>query len=320
MMPAARDVANRIIDVHHHILPPAYLAAIGDRLGPQGLLGPPPRWTPALSVEAMDRNGIAAAVTSISSPGVWFGEAEETGKLARLCNDFAANLKRDYPGRFGMFAVLPLPDIDASLREIEYALDVLKTDGFGLLTNYDGKYPGDAAFAPVFDELNRRKAVVYFHPTIAGYGRYFPEIPAPSLEFPFDTTRAITSLLYSGTLLRCRDIRFIFSHAGGTVPFLAERIARLIIRPEFRATAPDGVLAELARLHYDMALAANPLTFGPLRQLVGAHKILFGSDYPHAGEPTMTATVQGLGNLDLSEGELRAIHYENAQTLFPRLR
>jgi predicted TIM-barrel fold metal-dependent hydrolase len=187
------------------------------------------------------------------------------------------------------------------------------------LTNYNGRYPGDAAFAPIFEELNRRKAVVYFHPTIPGYGRYFPEIPAPTLEFPFDTTRAITSMLYSGTLKKCRNISFIFSHAGGTVPFLAERIARLTIRPDFRDAAPDGVLAELARLYYDTALAANLLCFGPLRRLVNVSHILFGSDYPHAGEPTMTATVKGLADLDLSETERRAIEAGNALNLFPAL-
>jgi predicted TIM-barrel fold metal-dependent hydrolase len=312
-------VNTGIIDVHHHILPSAYPAAVGERLGPQGLLGPPPQWSPALSIEAMDRNGIGTAVTSISSPGVWFGDVRETWRLARLCNEYASGLKRDHPGRFGMFAVLPLPDVDASLREIEYVLDALKGDGFGLLTNYSGKYPGDALFAPVFDELNRRKAVVFFHPTMAGYGRYFPEIPAPSLEFPFDTTRAITSLLYSGTLARCRSVRFIFSHAGGTVPFLAERIARLIIRPEFRSTAPDGVLAEFARLYYDTALAANPLCFSPLRQLVSTSNILFGSDYPHAGEPTMNATVQGLRDLKLDEADRSAIETGNGLRLFPGL-
>src|SRR4051812_6723307 len=154
-------------------------------------------------------------------------------------HDYAAKMRQEHPGRFGLFASLPLPDVEGSLREIAYALDELRADGIGLLTNYDGKYPGEAAFAPVFDELNRRKAVVYFHPAAApccalhgcnahgGIG-----VPAATLDFPFDTTKAVTSLLFGGTFARCRDIRFIFSHAGGTIPFLAERIARLEARPE----------------------------------------------------------------------------------------
>ncbi len=171
----------------------------------------------------MDRNGIATAVTSISAPGLWFGDSEMTNKLTRQCNDYAAQMRIDHPGRFGMFASLPLPNIDASLREIEYSLDTLRADGIGLMTNCEGKYPGDVAFAPIFDELNRRKAVVYFHPTSAPCSNCLSEIPAATLDFPFDTTRAVTSLLFGGTFARCPDIRFIFSHAGGTVPFLADR-------------------------------------------------------------------------------------------------
>ena len=308
-----------IIDTHHHILPPAYVTAIGPRIGPQGLMGPAPRWSPALSIEVMDRNGITSALTSISAPGVWFGDVGETRRLARQCNEYAARLKADHPGRFGMLAVLPLPDIEGSLSEIAYALDVLKAEGFGLLTNYDGRYPGDAAFRPVLDELNRRKAVVFFHPTNGPYKPLPEDVPPPSLEFPFDTTRAITNLLFTGTFGRCREARFIFAHAGGAVPFLAERIARLMIKPEFKANVPDGVYAEVGRLFYDTALSANRLIFGPLRQLVPMTNILFGSDFPHAGEPTLAATIGGLRQLDLTPQEVRAIERENAARLFPTL-
>ncbi len=199
------------IDVHHHILPPDYVAAVGDdRIGPLILAGRTPEWTPAMSVEAMDRHGVATAVTSISAPGLWFGDDEESARLARLCNEYAAGIRRDHPGRFGMFASLPLPDVDASLAEIEHALDTFEADGIGLLTSYGDRYPGDPAFAPVFDELDRRGAVVYFHPTDAPCSQCLPEIPAATLDFPFDTTRAVVSLLYSGTFARCRNVRFIF--------------------------------------------------------------------------------------------------------------
>jgi predicted TIM-barrel fold metal-dependent hydrolase len=225
-------------------------------------------------------------------------------------------MRCDHPNRFGVFASLPLPDIEGSLREIAYALDELKSEGIGLLTNYDGKYPGDPAFAPVFEELNRRKAVVYFHPAQApccaahGIG-----VPAATLDFPFDTTKAITSMLFAGTFARCRDIRFIFSHAGGTVPFLAERIARLQVRPEFRAAVPDGVMFELKRLFFDTALSANELAFSALLKLVAPDQVLFGSDYPFAPETTMTATVKGLAELGLPAEVLRAIERTNALKL-----
>src|SRR5579883_1188097 len=306
------------IDVHHHILPPEYVASVGDaRIGPLILAGRTPQWTPAQSVEAMDRNGIATAVTSISAPGLWFGDPRATRDLARHCNDYAAEMRRDHPGRFGLFASLPLPDVDASLKEIEYSLDVLRADGIGLLTSFGNQYPGDPAFAPVFDELDRRKAVVYFHPTAAPCSQCLGEIPAATLEFPFDTTRAITSLLYSGTFARCRNIRYIFSHAGGTVPFLAERIARLAVKPEYKKMVPEGVIAELRRLYYDTALSANPFAFRALMHLVPASQILFGSDYPFAPESTMVATVRGLAELELGAVDLHAIERDNALRLMP---
>jgi len=308
------------LDVHHHILPPTYLRLVGaERIGPLLVAGKPPVWTPQHSIEAMDRNGIEKSITSISAPGLWLGDTESTRRLTRECNDYAAKMRQDHPGRFGLFASLPLPDVEGSLREIAYALDELKADGIGLLTNYDGKYPGDVAFAPVFEELNRRKAVVYFHPTEApccaahGVG-----VPAATLDFPFDTTKAITSMLFAGTFARCRDVRFIFSHAGGTVPFLAERIARLQVRPEFTASVPDAVMFELKRLFFDTALSANELAFSALLKLVAPEQVLFGSDYPFAPETTMTATVKGLTELGLPAEVLRAIERTNALKLFAR--
>jgi predicted TIM-barrel fold metal-dependent hydrolase len=308
------------IDVHHHILPPNYVRLVGDeRIGPLLVAGKTPVWTPQHSIEAMDRNGIEKSITSISAPGLWLGDTESTRRLTRECNDYAAKMRQNHPGRFGLFASLPLPDVEGSLREIAYALDELKADGIGLLTNYDGKYPGDVAFSPVFEELNQRKAVVYFHPTEApccaahGVG-----VPAATLDFPFDTTKAITSMLFAGTFARCRDVRFIFSHAGGTVPFLAERIARLQVRPEFKASVPDGVMFELKRLFFDTALSANELAFSALLKLVAPEQVLFGSDYPFAPETTMTATVKGLTELGLPAEVLRAIERTNALKLFAR--
>ena len=312
---------NYIIDVHHHILPPDYIKVVGDaRIGPLLVSGRTPEWNVNLSIEAMDRNGIATAITSISAPGLWFGEREETRILARHCNDYAAAIRRDRPGRFGMFACLPLPDVEASLKEIDYALDVLDAEGIGLLTSYGDRYPGDPAFQPIFDELDRRKAIVFFHPTAAQCSQCLEQIPAATLEFPFDTTRAITSLLYGGTFARCRNISFIFSHAGGAVPFLAERIARLAVKREFGRHVPDGVVPELQRLYYDTALSANRYAFRSLLELVPPAQVLFGSDYPFAPEATMTATIRELGNLGLRPEDRRAIERENALRLLPRMK
>jgi 6-methylsalicylate decarboxylase len=310
--------ALTLIDVHHHILPPIYVETLGERLGTQGLFGSA-SWDASRSLESMDSNGIATAIMSISGPGFWFGNPAETQNLVRACNDFAAVLRDHHRSRFGLFASLPLPDVGASLRELEYAFDTLSTDGFVLFTNYNGTYPGDESFEPVFDELNRRQAVVFFHPNEPTYGRFPRNIPLPTLEYPFETTRAITSLLFGGTFAKFRDIRFIFSHAGGSLPYLAERIARLAMNPELKKKVPNGVIPELQRLYFDIALSANRITFASLLALTEPTKTLFGSDYPHAGEATMAATVSGLQQLGLAPDAVRGIQWENAARLFPRL-
>jgi 6-methylsalicylate decarboxylase len=307
------------IDIHHHILPPVYVAQARERIlavaadfGPKLM-----NWEPAKAVDALDRGGVATAVTSMSTPGIWFGDVEETRRLARQCNEFGAQMAKDYPGRFGLFATLPLPDVDGSLNEIAYAFDVLKADGVGLMTNYSDIYPGDERFAPVFDELNRRKAVVYFHPTAAGCcTRHGLDLPDAIMEYPFDTARAIVSLLYGGTLTRCADAKFIFSHAGGILPMLAYRIARWAsIDKELIKRIPSGGMPEFRKLFYDIVSATNPITFNAVRELAGIPQLLFGSDYPY-WEPAMTAAE--LAKLGLGADDLHALECGNASRLLPQ--
>jgi predicted TIM-barrel fold metal-dependent hydrolase len=315
-----------LIDLHHHILPPAYLSVVRDMLIASWKLKAQPHsylparvleWSPQHSLVEMDRNGVATSIVSISAPGIWFGDAQSARALARNINEYAAQLAKDYPGRFGFFATVPLPDTEGSLREIAYALDVLKADGIGFSTNYGDKWPGDPAYAPVFDELNRRKAVVYFHPTGPMCCRdLIPNVPYVLTELPHDTTRAITSLLFSGSFARLRDIRFIFSHAGGTVPMLADRISQYSAQMESIASkVPKGVEYELKRLFYEIASSANPPAMAALMKLVSTSQILFGSDYPYV---PIALTTSGLTHLGLSPPELRAIGCGNAAALFPR--
>ena len=306
------------IDTHHHFVPPFYLAEVGAEAIARTLVsGKAPDWTPGHSIDAMDRNGIATAVVSISAPGFLCEEVKQAD-LCRRCNDYAARMRADFPGRFGSFAGLPLPDIDASLAEIERALGELKAEGICLLTNYGGRYLGDPLFDPVFDELNRRGAVVYVHPAEGPCTCGFA-LPPASLEYPFDTTRAIASLLFSGTFSRARNVKFIFSHAGGTIPFVAERLARLERRPDYARHLPEGVIAELERLHYDTALSANRLAMNTLLGLVTPRQVLFGSDYAYAPEEAMAGTVKGLAALDLPAEDLAAIERGNALRLMPSL-
>lgn len=311
------------IDVHHHIMPPGYVAELGtEKIFRQagGIYPGPLEWTPAGAVELMDRCGVATGIGSVSAPGTWFGDVAEGRKLSRICNEYAAKIASDYPGRFGSFAALPLPDVEGSLREIEYAFDTLKADGICLMTSYGNRWPGEKEFAPVFDELNRRKAVVFFHPTVAPCSmNLITDVPDSVIEFPIDTMRAVVSMLYSGTLTRCRDMKCIFSHTGAGVPLLAARISGLVKRDKrLAAMIPDGPMAELKRLYYDTALSARPETLAPLLQLVTPANILFGTDYPW-GSMSIADTVAGLAKHGFSPKELRQIECDNALAMMPSL-
>jgi len=311
-----------LIDVHHHILPTGYLAVARDRIIAQGQKYLPAtvlEWTPENSLAEMDRVGVATAIVSISTPGVWFGGVEADRRLARECNEYAAGLVRQYPGRFGFFAAVSLPDIDGSLGEITYALDVLKADGIGLMTSYGDQWPGDPKFAPVFEELNRRSTVVYIHPTGPNCCReLIPYVPYVMTELPHDTTRAITSLLFAGAFAKFRNVRFVFSHAGGTLPMVAGRIARQgKAIPEFADKVPNGVDYELKRLYYEIAGSANRPAIAALTNLVPTSQILFGSDYPW-GRIGMTA--DAMTDVGFSAAEVQAVGHDNALALFARLK
>lgn len=274
-------------------------------------------WTPARSLAEMDASGVMTAIVSISTPGIWLGTVQDARSLARQCNEYAAKLVADYPGRFGFFAAIPLPDTEGSLREIAYALDVLKADGIGLMTSYGDKWPGDPTYSAVFDELNRRKAVVYFHPTAPMCcANLMPHVPQSTTEYPHDTTRAVTSLLFSGAFTRLRDVRFVFAHAGGTIPMLAGRIARRTAVKEIADKLPNGVEYELKRLYYEIAGAADRSAMAALTNLVPMSQILFGSDYPWL---RVRITADGMTGVGLSPADLGAVSRGNAVRLFPRL-
>src|SRR5436190_12490302 len=243
------------IDVHHHFAPPAWVTAVRGR---PLLQAANTRWTPEQSLEDMDAGGVAAAVVSITNPGLWFGDRATTARLARACNEYGATLVRDHPTRFGLFAAMPLPDVDGTLREIEYALDTLKADGIGLFTSYGDRWLGHADFRPVMEELHRRKAVVHVHPTAANCCRnleYAPGVAPGSIEYGTDTTRAIAGVAFSGDAARFPDVRFIWSHAGGTAPFLAGRIDGA--SSNAKEALPNGFTAQLKKFYYDLAGAAN---------------------------------------------------------------
>ena len=315
--PVAATALPPRIDTHHHFFSPAYVAD----LDKAGMLPPIVKnWTLAKTLDDMDKAGVAAAILSVTTPQASFAaDAANARRIARESNEHAARLATDHKGRFGSFAMLPMTDTDDALKEMAYALDVLKADGIGLLTSYGDKWLGHPKFAPIMDELNRRKAILYTHPTVANCCRnLLPDVPPTVIEFGTDTTRTLTDIVFSGTAARCPDVQFIFSHAGGTLPFLTERLQKLPeMDPKLKARVPRGVMFELQRFYYDTAWTSNPMALASLLKLVDVSQVLFGSDYPYR---TGADNVKGLLAYGFSEADLRAIGRGNAGRLMGRWR
>lgn len=311
---AAAATGPHRIDVHSHITPPSYSSDLGAK---HLLSAPVLGWTLAKFIEEMDEGGVATSITSLAPPGVWTGDDAIARGIARSCNDYAARLVADHPGRFGMFGTLPIPDIEGTLHEIEYALDVLKADGVAMFTNSGDKWLGDPFYTPVFEELNRRKAVVFTHPRSATCCKnVLPGINDSNIEYGTDTTRAIVQIVANGVSTRFPDVRMIFPHAGGTMPFLSGRFVKLVQTPEFAQRLPQGFMAEAKKFYYDVAQSANPAAMAALLKVMPVSQIVFGTDYPF---DNAAETAQGLKACGLfNSKDLRAIDRENALRLLPK--
>ena len=304
------------IDTHHHLFSPTYVSELAK------VNQAPPivrNWSVAKTLEDMEAAGVQTSMLSVTTPHVQFADAAGARRIARESNEWVAKLATEHKGRFGSFAMLPMQDTDSALKEIEYALDTLKADGICLLTSYGDKWLGHASFAPVMDELNRRKTILYTHPTVANCCRnLLADVPPTVVEFGTDTTRTIVDIVFSGTAARCPDLNFIFSHAGGTLPFLTERLLKMpVLDPKLAPRVPRGVLHELQRFYYDTAWSAHPGALASLMKLVSVNQVLFGSDYPYR---TGADHVKGITDNGYSASDLFAIGRGNAQRLMPQWR
>lgn len=316
------------VDVHAHFLPPEYRAALISH-GYLTVGGyPTPTWSPEAALEFMGRYGIAAQALSISDPGVSFLKGKEARDMARYCNTYAANLFATHPTRFGGFAVLPMPDVKAAVAEVDYAVTKLGLDGVVLLSSYEGVYLGDPRFEALMSALDRHKAYVFIHPASVSSSAK-PELPLPDFlyEYPFDTTRAATMLMYSGTLKRYPNIRFQLAHAGGTIPFLAHRLG-ILSRTGAAEQYPSGVprpsaldIANLIRtFFYDTALSPAPTDMSSVLAAGRLEQVVFGSDWPFS-ELTLSGSGDPQPELDqtfTTEPRLQ-VERTNALRELPRL-
>ena len=303
------------IDSHHHIVPPSYVDWLA-RLGVDAGAGVPfPRWSREDTLAMMDRRGIQTAIVSLSTPGVHFGDAAEARKRAREINELSAELVRSAPGRFGFFAILPLPDVHGALEELDYALDSLGADGVMMLANARGTYLGDPAFDAVFDALERRRAVVFVHPSIPPGLAPVEGVPGYAADFLLDTTRAAVRLAGSGTLERCPNVKIILSHAGGFVPYAAYRMA-LAASP--KRDLADGV-AQLRKFWFDTALSGSPSALPSLLAFAAPGHVLYGSDWPFAPEPIIAGFNGMYEAFPLDAATRASIDRGAAARLFPRI-
>ncbi len=304
------------IDVHHHMASPSWLQAM-KLIGVEDPVIA--NWSVQKSLDDMDKGGVAAAVLSGNVPQVRpLGRAAAT-RIARQSNEYAKQLATDHPGRFGVFAMLPLPDIDESLKEIAYALDTLKADGIGILTNYGDKWLGYSHFDPIWDELNRRRATVYTHPADANCCVNLVQgVPPTAVEWGADTTRSITSLIFSGTSRKYPDINWIFSHGGGGLTAFAERLlVQMVATPPYHGRfTREAVQAELDRFHYDTAQVSLGGTLAALAKLVPVSQIVYGSDFPYRTAAEHSKGVDAL----FGEADRKRVNRENALRILPRLR
>ncbi len=309
----ARGQPHRI-DVHHHIAPPNYSAAL------KAMKRGHAAWSIEAALADMDKSGIATAFTSLINPGMqaWPKDVPMARKIARESNEYAAKLMRDYPGRFGSFASIPFPDVDGCLREIEYALDTLKADGIYLWTSYGGKLLGDPAFFPILEELNRRKVVVYTHPATPNCcADIMPYISINAIEGPVDTTRTMISLIFQGGAARFPDIRWIFSHSGGVTPFLLSRFEREEEALKDKSAVPRGVMHELRKFYYDTAQGNHPGALKALLEIIPTSQVLYGTDFPFRDGAEV---IDGLAKHGFTGADRHAIDRDNALRLFPRLK
>ena len=306
------------IDVHHHLLPEflkeAQEAAAGNFVSYAGF----PEWSPQSSLELMDKLGINFSLLSYSAPGIYFGNHNAVVDLSRQCNEYLATMAQFGSQRFGGFATLPLPNIDAALAEIEYALDTLKLEGIGLMSNVDGKYPGHVDFDPVFTELDKRSAVVFVHPTFPPRSKTEAlPIPEPVMEFMFETTRVAGNMVFSGLLERCPNIRFILPHSGGTIPFLAHRMSVFEGLPKFADKMPAGVKTYLRTLYFDTATSGDRIPLSALQGLVDGDHLLFGTDFPYMKNETVLTETSFLQDyVGFDRGDRSLMERENALSLF----
>ncbi len=308
------------IDVHLHLIPQFYRDAVYEA-GKGPAIGRYPDWSPQLALDLMDRHGIALAIASIAQPGVGFLPGDKAADFARRCNDYAAELIAQHPTRLGCFGLVPMHGIDAAVAEVRYCLETLRFDGISLFASYGEKFLGDPWFDPLLRYLDANHTVVHIHPGLHPSSQSLTlPWPAFMIEYVFDTTRAAVNLLFSGALERLPHIRFILSHGGGALPYIAWRLSVApMIDARLRQRSRAEIFAGLKTFWYDNALASGPQPMAALSRIAAKERIVFGSDWPFCNERVVTEEVADFTAPGfLAPDALALIARDNALKLFPQ--
>jgi predicted TIM-barrel fold metal-dependent hydrolase len=306
---AAAPVAKGVIDIHHHVAPTNWLGSGGTPDEARVFKG----WSIAKTLEEMDRAGVATSYASLTVPGHRFDDPAAARRVARECNEYMANLRLQHPGRFGLFALVPMPNVADTLAEIAYAYDTLKADGIGFFTSYGDKHLGNVEFDPVFAELNRRNAVAFVHPSLGPCcGSLQPQLTTAMIEYGTDTTRAIAEYIFNGGTLKFPNVKVIWSHAGGTMPYLVQRFIGSG-GERLQANVPNGFVAEAKKCYYDTAQIPSKGAMLALRAIVPTSQILYGTDYPYKDFGwTEQMLVDGAV---FSDREMQGVYRDNAAAM-----
>ncbi len=308
-------MANTRVDVHTHLIPPFWAEELRTHGGDPSGWGSP-EWSPEQLLRFMDDEGIAVSVLSLTAPGVDGWKGNDRVEMTRRVNDYGATLMAQNANRFGYFATVPLPDIDATLAEIERSYDELHVDGITLHSNYDDIYLSDPCFDPIWDELERRGATIFLHPTRPPMP-VLSGAPSPLADYPADTTRCALDLVLKEHRKRFASTKVILSHGGGYLPFAATRFAELSASLSKDRDAED-FMTDIRSFYYDTALVA-PSGLPSLLGVIPSEHIVFGTDYPYASEKVckiFTANLDESRGLDIDV--LQSIN-RNAAVLIKRL-
>jgi predicted TIM-barrel fold metal-dependent hydrolase len=271
----------------------------------------------------MKNHRVGTSLLSLTAPGPCILPGEEAAKLARKANEYAAKLRDDNPQRYGFLANLPsLLDKELTLAEIAYSFDQLNADGVTLFTRYGRghQYLGHPDFKNILDELNRRNAVVFIHPTHpVDITLIRPLLPQPIIEYPFETTKTAVDITLSGLMKSHPNVKIILSHAGGMLPWLVESPATVL--PDLiKGLTFESFVEDAKKFYYDTAITGENMIL-VLQKFAAPGHILYGSHYCYASPGVLKYYTGILDNFRFqTTQEKNSINYSNALALFPRFR